>query len=62
MFAVIELACGEYGDDKIDILKNGTQNGTNLQWFDNSEALRDAKTLRGTKKWKIYIVIVAHDA
>lgn len=42
---VIELACGEYGNDKIEILKLATQNGKNLSWFDepnqilNSEAL-----------------------
>lgn len=47
---VIELACGEYGDDKIDMLIRGSQNGRNLQWFDNSETLKDAKSLRGTEK------------
>lgn len=48
--AVIELACGEYGNDKIDTLIMGSQNGRNLQWFDNPEALKDAKSLRGTVK------------
>ncbi|KAL6263485.1 hypothetical protein P5V15_006276 [Pogonomyrmex californicus] len=43
---IIELACGEYGEDKIEILIKGSQNGRNLQWFDNPEALRDAKSLR----------------
>ncbi|KAL0103636.1 hypothetical protein PUN28_017727 [Cardiocondyla obscurior] len=43
---MIELACGEYGDDKIDTLIMGSQNGRNLQWFDNPETLKDAKTLR----------------
>lgn len=47
---IIELACGEYGGDKIDILITGSQNGRNLQWFDNPQALKDAKSLRGTKK------------
>ncbi|EZA54901.1 hypothetical protein DMN91_009473 [Ooceraea biroi] len=49
---IIELACGEYGEDKVDILKNGSQNGRNLQWFDNPEALRDAKTLRAVHPLK----------
>lgn len=46
-FAVIELACGEYGEDKLDMLINGSQNGSNLQWFENSAHLMDAKSLRG---------------
>ena len=45
---VIELACGEYGFDKINTLIMGSQNGRNLQWFDNPETLKDAKSLRGT--------------
>lgn len=51
---VIELACGEYGDDKIDTLIMGSQNGQNLQWFDNPQALKDAKNLRGTEKIEEY--------
>ncbi|XP_076622317.1 ATP-binding cassette sub-family G member 4 isoform X1 [Colletes latitarsis] len=43
---VIELACGEYGDDKISLLISGSQNGKSLQWFENSDALLDAKGLR----------------
>ncbi|XP_011865692.1 PREDICTED: ATP-binding cassette sub-family G member 4 isoform X2 [Vollenhovia emeryi] len=49
---IIELACGEYGDDKINTLITGSQNGRNLQWFDNPEALRDAKTLRAAHPLK----------
>ncbi|XP_036141387.1 ATP-binding cassette sub-family G member 4 isoform X2 [Monomorium pharaonis] len=49
---IIELACGEYGDDKIDTLIMGSQNGRNLQWFDNPEVLRDAKTLRAVHPLK----------
>lgn len=36
---MIELACGEYGDEKIDILVNAMQNGKNVQWFNNSAVL-----------------------
>lgn len=43
---IIELACGEYGKDKVDMLINASQNGRNLKWFENPEALRDTKTLR----------------
>ncbi|KAL6430155.1 hypothetical protein ACFW04_007724 [Cataglyphis niger] len=43
---IIELACGEYGEDKIDTLRNGSQNGSNWQWFENSADLMDAKSLR----------------
>jgi len=48
-FAVIELACGEYGEDKVHTLIDASQNGRNLKWFDNPNALKDAKSLRGTK-------------
>lgn len=50
---IIELACGEYGDDKIDTLIMGSQNGRNLQWFDNPAALRDAKSLRAAHPLKV---------
>lgn len=50
MFAVIELACGEYGEDKISTLIKGSQNGRNLQWFENSVDLMDARSLRGRLK------------
>ncbi|XP_066601801.1 ATP-binding cassette sub-family G member 4-like isoform X2 [Prorops nasuta] len=43
---VIELACGEYGEDKIQLLVNGAQNGKNVQWFENPNVLMDARTLR----------------
>lgn len=43
---VIELACGEYGEDKLERLINGTHNGRVLQWFENPKALKDAKGLR----------------
>lgn len=43
---VIELACGEYGEDKLPLLISGSENGKNLQWFENSGSLLDAKGLR----------------
>ncbi|XP_024944674.1 ATP-binding cassette sub-family G member 4 isoform X2 [Cephus cinctus] len=43
---VIELACGEYGEDKIGVLVTGTQNGRNLQWFDKDHVLLDPKTVK----------------
>ncbi|XP_026672320.1 ATP-binding cassette sub-family G member 4 isoform X2 [Ceratina calcarata] len=43
---VIELACGEYGEDKLPLLISGSENGKNLQWFENPESLLDAKGLR----------------
>lgn len=53
-FAVIELACGEYGEDKISTLIKGSQNGSNLQWFENSD-LMDARSLRGRLKNRLTI-------
>lgn len=43
---IIELACGEYGEDKIALLINGSENGKTLQWFENPSTLMDAKGLR----------------
>ncbi|XP_058790529.1 ATP-binding cassette sub-family G member 4-like [Phymastichus coffea] len=43
---VIELACGEYGEDKIDALVQGTENGKSLKWFDNPDVLLDPRSLR----------------
>ncbi|XP_031825992.1 ATP-binding cassette sub-family G member 4 [Nomia melanderi] len=42
---IIELACGEYGEDKVSLLISGSQNGRNVQWFNTSD-LTDAKNLR----------------
>lgn len=39
IFAVIELACGEYGKDKIETLVKGCENGNSLKWFSNPELL-----------------------
>jgi len=35
LFTVIELASGEYGEDKIDILVAGTENGKSTSWFES---------------------------
>ncbi|KAJ1527012.1 hypothetical protein ONE63_008556 [Megalurothrips usitatus] len=32
---VIELACAEHGEDKIDVLVAGTENGKSARWFEN---------------------------
>lgn len=42
---VIELACGEYGYDKIDTLKSATENGSCLTWFNNPAAVLRAEAL-----------------
>lgn len=49
---IIELACGEYGEDKVNMLINGSQNGRNLRWFENPETLMDAKSLRAANPLK----------
>lgn len=36
---VIELACGEYGEDKITKLVETTQNGRSIEWFDNPDMI-----------------------
>ncbi|GLV37364.1 uncharacterized protein CBL_10669 [Carabus blaptoides fortunei] len=43
---VIELACGEYGEDKIDMMVKQSDNGISLEWFDNPDALPELKILR----------------
>ncbi|XP_067621969.1 ATP-binding cassette sub-family G member 4 isoform X1 [Eurosta solidaginis] len=42
---IIELACGEYGNDKVDILKSATENGSNLAWFDDPSSILRAEAL-----------------
>ncbi|XP_017095715.2 ATP-binding cassette sub-family G member 4 [Drosophila bipectinata] len=42
---IIELACGEYGFDKIDTLKSATENGSCLTWFNNPSSVLRAETL-----------------
>jgi len=37
---IIELACGEHGLDKIDILVKGTHNGRTIAWFHDAENIQ----------------------
>ncbi|CAG2054568.1 unnamed protein product [Timema podura] len=41
---LIELACGEYGEEQIDRMTEGTGNGRNLQWFENGSALASSRS------------------
>lgn len=43
---VIELACAEYGEDKIETLVWAMQNGRSTQWFTNRNAMLDTVALR----------------
>lgn len=43
---VIELACGEYGEDKIPLLLSASENGKNVRWFDDSDGLLDTRSLK----------------
>ncbi|KAL0831096.1 hypothetical protein ABMA28_001969 [Loxostege sticticalis] len=43
---VIELACGEYGDDKIQILTSKAENGRSLDWFEEPEIIPSMEALR----------------
>lgn len=43
---VIELACGEYGEDKIALLISSSGNGNNTQWFENADALMNVNGLK----------------
>ncbi|KAL4715525.1 hypothetical protein ACJJTC_009151 [Scirpophaga incertulas] len=43
---VIELACGEYGDDKIQILTSKAENGKALNWFEDSTSIPTMEVLR----------------
>ncbi|PNF38654.1 ATP-binding cassette sub-family G member 1 [Cryptotermes secundus] len=41
---VIELACGEYGQEKIDRMVEGTDNGRSETWFQLPEEVKDIRT------------------
>uniref|UniRef100_S4PWH7 ATP-binding cassette transporter subfamily G member Bm3 n=3 Tax=Pararge aegeria TaxID=116150 RepID=S4PWH7_9NEOP len=43
---IIELACGEYGDDKISILTTKAENGRELAWLDDAKSIPTMEALR----------------
>ncbi|XP_078041379.1 ATP-binding cassette subfamily G member 4 [Augochlora pura] len=49
---IIELACGEYGEDKVAVLIASCQNGRNTGWFNSLEAMDviNLKALHSSKK------------
>lgn len=49
IFAVIELACGEHGEDKITAMVNAMQNGKNLTFLEDGQSLPTLQQLRGKK-------------
>jgi hypothetical protein len=42
--AVIELASGEYGQDNVDRMVRGSNNGLSLTWFVPPDSIRDSET------------------
>ena len=52
---VIELACGEYGDDKIAMLISGSENGKSTQWFQNTDTLMTANNLKALHPIKKHV-------
>lgn len=53
-FTVIELACGEHGEDKITAMVNAMQNGKNLSFLEDGQSLPTLQQLRGKKQIKYY--------
>lgn len=43
---IIELACGEYGEDKIELLTCKAENGRSLEWFSSSDSIPSMEELR----------------
>lgn len=43
---VIELACGEYGEDKIQLLTSKAENGRALDFFEDPESIPTMEGLR----------------
>lgn len=43
---VIELACGEHGEDKIKLLTEKSDNGRALEWFEDPSSLPTMENLR----------------
>lgn len=46
---MIELACGDHGEEKIDVMVEGTENGRSLQWFSDPGTLAYHKPPRRCK-------------
>lgn len=44
--SVIELACGEYGEDKIEILSTKAENGKCLDYFEDGASIPSMEQLR----------------
>lgn len=51
---IIELACGEYGEDKIPFLTTKAENGKSMQWFDDHENIATMEELR--KKYPLSVI------
>ncbi|XP_034826794.1 ATP-binding cassette subfamily G member 4 [Maniola hyperantus] len=43
---IIELACGEYGEDKIGLLSTKAENGRELTWLDDPQSIPTMEELR----------------
>ncbi|XP_021201259.3 ATP-binding cassette sub-family G member 1 [Helicoverpa armigera] len=43
---IIELSCGEYGQDKIDLMANKSENGRALDWLDDHQNIPTMEGLR----------------
>lgn len=55
--SVIELACGDYGKDKITTMVNATQNGRAIEWFTDAENLPPTTHVEGEAKRNAVIII-----
>ncbi|CAB3223859.1 unnamed protein product [Arctia plantaginis] len=51
---IIELSCGEYGHDKIELMSNKSENGRSLEWFDDSSSILSMEALR--KKYPLSVL------
>ncbi|KAF5280006.1 hypothetical protein FQA39_LY05387 [Lamprigera yunnana] len=47
---VIELACGEHGNDKVEVMVAASNNGRNYRWFDSAQLLPSLGKLKETYK------------
>lgn len=46
LFAVVELACGEYGQESIKLLVDSMDNGDNIAWFEDPKKVLKLEVLR----------------